>query len=273
MGLGPSRQAGQVQPPVTWGLQGTPGQPQPGDREHRRPPGAPLSPGGTGAPLPVPDSQPSLGQRSSPPRNRGRARVWRQQRGSGRASAGWKEGVGLGWHNRESWSAPRPVLSRGSSVCGAASGQGTVGAQAGLTLVLRGPPEAAPPSERLPPVPAGAVVAEGSHQPYCLSGSTTAEARSAWGAAGRGQVCRPGPGQAGLGWGSLPPVGTGGISGLLPLLGGPEAASSTPWPIQSCQEGRPWSRLRGPEGREGHAVTERGVGRVPAGATSSADTP
>lgn len=98
-------------------------------------------------------------------------------------------------------------------------------------------------------------------------------ARRVRGAAGSGQVCRPGPGQAGSGWGSLPPVGTGGVSGLLPLLGGPEAASGTPWPIQSCQEGRPWSRLRGPEGREGHAVMERGVGRVPAGATSSADTP
>ena len=91
---------------------------------------------------------------------------------------------------------------------------------------------------------------------------------------GEKQVCRPGPGQAGSGWGSLPLAGTGGVSGLLPLLGGPEAASGmTPWPIQSRQEGRPWSRLHGPEGQEGYKVPEHGVGWVPAGAASSADTP
>lgn len=62
----------------------------------------------------------------------------------------------------------------------------------------------------------------------------------------------------------MPPAGTGGVSGLFPLLGGPEAASGmTPWPIQSRQEGRPWSRLRGPEGREGYEVPEHGVGWVP----------
>lgn len=157
----------------------------------------PLSPEGTGVPLPVPDSWPSLGQRSSPPRNRWRTRVWRQQKGSGRASAEQKEGIGLGREDREGWSAPRPVLSRGSSVCGAASGQGTVGAQAGLYQRgcqgpwFSGAPQKPPLLQRDPPAPAGAVVAEGSHQPYCPSGGLaqldmTVGARRAWGATGRG---------------------------------------------------------------------------------------
>ena len=175
---------------------GPSGQPQPEDRECPCPPGAPLSPGGTGVPLPVPDSWPSLGQRSSPPRNRWRTRVWRQQRGSGRVSAELKEGIGLGWEDREGWSAARPVLSRGGSVCGAASGQGTVGAQAGLYQRgcqgpwFSGAPQKPPLPQRDAPAPAGAVVAEGSHQPYRPSGGlaqldTTVGTKSPQGAAGR----------------------------------------------------------------------------------------
>lgn len=156
--------------------------------------------------------------------------MWRQQRGLGRARAGWEEGIGPGQQDGGlACTSPSAGLWEqhlcGCQLAGHSGRSGWALAEGYQGPWFSGAPLKPPLPQSDPPAPAEAVVATGSHQLCCPSGDlthldTTVGARRAWGAAGRGQVCRPGPGQAGSGGGSLPPAGTGGVSGLTPFLGG-----------------------------------------------------
>lgn len=128
----------------------------------------------------------------------------------------------------------------------------------------QGPPEAVPPSERLPPVPAGAAVAEGSHQPYCL-GARQRKPGARGEPLGGGRCAGQAPGKLARDGAPCHLWALGASRACSPFLGGPRQRVARRGPYSPARKGAgPGSvAQRGGKGTRSRSVAWAGCQQVP----------
>lgn len=134
------------------------------------------------------------------------------------------------------------------------------------TLVLRGPPEAAPPSERLPPVPAGAVVTEAATNPTACLEARWCEPGECGEPPGAGRCAGRAPGKLARDGAPCHLWALGVSRACSPFLGGPRQRVARRGPSSPARKGAhgPGSvAQRGGKGMRSWSVAWAGCQQVP----------